>query len=89
MNIVSHSDAVLEMERQMRINEDVLRYLTLRVDEHNTEPSVIIRNKGSEERPRSRGRFDRDEVENHTENKESDFVPTPAFAEATPEGDQA
>lgn len=60
MNIDAPSDAVLEMERQMRINEDILRYMTLRVDEHETEPSAIVRNKGSEDRPRGRGRFDRD-----------------------------
>ena len=50
MNIDAPSDAVLEMERQMRINEDILRYLTLRVDEHETEPSAVVRNKGSEDR---------------------------------------
>ena len=61
MNLDAPSDAVLEMERQMRINEDILRYMTLRVDEHETEPSAIVRNKGSEDRPRGRGRFDRDE----------------------------
>ncbi|OHC73523.1 MAG: 30S ribosomal protein S6 [Rhodospirillales bacterium RIFCSPLOWO2_12_FULL_58_28] len=45
--------AVHEMERQMRISEDVLRYLTLRLDEADNEPSVIMRNKGqSDERPR-------------------------------------
>ena len=60
MNLDAPSDAVLEMERQMRINEDILRYMTLRVDEHETEPSAIVRNKGSEDRPRGRGRFDRD-----------------------------
>ncbi len=58
MNLDAPSDAVLEMERQMRINEDILRYMTLRVDEHETEPSAIVRNKGSEDRPRGRGRFD-------------------------------
>ena len=89
MNIVSHSDAVLEMERQMRINEDILRYLTLRVDEHDTEPSAIMRNKGSDDRPRGRGRSDRDEVGDHPENKDKDFVPAPATAEVTAEGDQA
>lgn len=35
--------AVLEMERQMRLNEDVLRYLTIRIDEIPTEPSVMVR----------------------------------------------
>ena len=35
--------AVKEMERQLSINEDVLRYLTIRVDEHETGPSVMMR----------------------------------------------
>jgi small subunit ribosomal protein S6 len=33
MQIDAPSPAVLEMERQIRINEDVLRYMTLRVEE--------------------------------------------------------
>ena len=33
-NIDAPAPAVAELERTMRINEDVLRYLTLRVDEH-------------------------------------------------------
>jgi small subunit ribosomal protein S6 len=92
MNIDARSDAVLEMERQMRINEDVLRYLTLRVDEHDTEPSAIMRNKGSEDRPRSRNRFDRDDGSDSPESKENDLDPVIAeapIAEAPAEGDQA
>ena len=33
-------DAIQEMERQMRLNEDVLRYITIRVDELDEEPSI-------------------------------------------------
>ena len=33
-------DAVREMERQMRLNEDVLRYMTIRVSELEEEPSA-------------------------------------------------
>ena len=93
MNIDGHSDAVLEMERQMRINEDVLRYLTLRVDEHETEPSAIMRNKGSEDRPRGRGRFDRDTSSERPARSDApaasaDAAPAPA-AEAPAEGDKA
>ena len=33
LNIDAPADAVQEMERQMRIHEDVLRYMTIRVDE--------------------------------------------------------
>ncbi len=42
MNLDAPSDAVLELERQQRIHDDVLRYLTLRVDEHEEGPSVIM-----------------------------------------------
>ena len=93
MNIDAHSDAVLEMERQMRINEDILRYLTLRVDEHEAEPSAIMRNKGSEDRPRGRGRFDRDsssepQARSDASAAPADAAPVPA-AETTAEGDKA
>lgn len=33
MNIDAPAPAVLEMERQIRINEDILRYMTIRVEE--------------------------------------------------------
>ena len=42
-NIDGPPVAVLEMERQMRINEDVIRYLTLRVDELEAEDSIVLR----------------------------------------------
>ena len=34
---------VEELERQTRINEDVIRYMTIRVDEHEEGPSVMMR----------------------------------------------
>ncbi|TVR97458.1 MAG: 30S ribosomal protein S6 [Rhodospirillales bacterium] len=52
--------AVHEMERQMRINEDVLRYLTIRVEELEEGPSAILQSRpGREERGgrREGGRF--------------------------------
>ena len=49
--------AVAELERQTQINEDVIRYMTLRVDEHEQGPSAMMRRN---ERERGRGR-DRDE----------------------------
>ena len=42
MNLDVPSDVVLELERQQRIHDDVLRYLTLRVDEHEEAPSVMM-----------------------------------------------
>lgn len=60
MNIDAPANAVAEMERQMRINEDVMRHMTLRVDELEEGPSVIIQNKDrGDERPRRGPRSDR------------------------------
>jgi len=59
MNLDAAPDAVLEMERQMHLSEDVLRYLTIRVDELEEGPSVIMqRGAARDERPRRGGRDD-------------------------------
>ena len=62
MNIDAPADAIHEMERQMRINEDVLRYITLRVDEFEEGPSVMMRSRDRDDRSR-RGRDDRGDRE--------------------------
>ena len=43
MNIDAPSSAVNEIERQERISEDVIRYLTVRVEEHEEGPSAMMR----------------------------------------------
>jgi len=43
MNIEAPATAVTEIERQERINEDVLRLLTIRVDKHEEGPSAMMR----------------------------------------------
>ncbi|HJZ19534.1 MAG TPA: 30S ribosomal protein S6 [Bradyrhizobium sp.] len=43
LNIDAPSAAVTEIERQERISEDVIRYLTVRVDEHEEGPSAMMR----------------------------------------------
>ena len=48
---------VAELERQTQINEDVIRYMTLKVDEHEAGPSVMMR-RGERDRERGRGRDD-------------------------------
>ncbi|HEY0901298.1 MAG TPA: 30S ribosomal protein S6 [Micavibrio sp.] len=43
-------ESVIEMERNMRINEDILRYMTIRLDELSKGPSPIIdKNRRDEE----------------------------------------
>ena len=46
--------AVLEMERQMGISTDVLRFLTVRVEELDEKPSIMMR-KQDERGDRDRG----------------------------------
>jgi small subunit ribosomal protein S6 len=60
LNIDAPAAAVAEMERTMKINEDVLRFLTVRVDELEEGPSAAMQNRGNrEERPRRPGFGDR------------------------------
>jgi small subunit ribosomal protein S6 len=62
LNLDAPPVAVNELERNMRINEDVLRYLTVHVETLEEGPSAMMqaRSRGEErERERSR-RFDRD-----------------------------
>jgi small subunit ribosomal protein S6 len=59
-NVEAPPAALAEIERQERLNEDVLRYLTVRVDEHEEGPSAMMR-KVDRDRDRDdrRGGFDR------------------------------
>ncbi|SEQ11290.1 SSU ribosomal protein S6P [Faunimonas pinastri] len=63
MNIVAPHEAVDEMERQMGINEDVIRFLTVRVDELEDEPSVQMQKKERDERRRRDRERRRDDEE--------------------------
>jgi small subunit ribosomal protein S6 len=57
MNIDAPHDAVNELERQMRLSTDIIRFLTVRVDEHDAGPSPMMRRGDRDERD---GRGDRD-----------------------------
>ncbi len=56
LEIDAPGGVIAELERQTQINEDVIRYMTVRVDELEQGPTVMMR-KGDRER---RGRRDRD-----------------------------
>src|SRR6201985_2518694 len=43
LNIEAPSAAISEIERQERISEDVIRYLSVRVEEHEEGPSAMMR----------------------------------------------
>jgi small subunit ribosomal protein S6 len=56
-NLDAPPKAVNELERNMRINEDVIRYLTVRVEALEEGPSAVMQNRGrGEERDRDRDR---------------------------------
>jgi len=55
LNIEASGDTIAELERQTSINEDVIRWMTIRVDEHEGGPSVMMR-KSDRERTRRRER---------------------------------
>jgi small subunit ribosomal protein S6 len=51
--------AIAELERQTGINEDIIRFMTVRVDAHEQGPSAMMR-RGERDRERNRERGDRD-----------------------------
>src|SRR5687768_7685122 len=53
-NIEASPAAVAEMERNMRLHEDVLRYLTIKVDALDPNPSPIMQRDRDRERDRER-----------------------------------
>ena len=46
MNIDAPPEAIDAMERTMRINEDVIRYMTVRVNEHDPNPAPLTQSRG-------------------------------------------
>ena len=54
LNIDCPPAALSEMERNMRLHEDVLRYMSIRVEEHEEEPSVMMQSKSNRD-DRGRG----------------------------------
>ena len=45
LNIDSSSDAILEYERLMRLNEDIIRFLTIRISSVDEKSSPLMNNK--------------------------------------------
>jgi small subunit ribosomal protein S6 len=56
INIDAPADAVAELERQERLSTDVIRFLTVKVDEHEMVPSAMMRRSDRDDRE---GRGDR------------------------------
>lgn len=93
MNIEAPADAMHEMERLMRLNEDVLRHMTIRTEDIPEGPSVMMqgRDRGERGDRGDRGeRGDRGDRGDDRPRRES-AAPAPAEAVDTPaeDGDSA
>jgi small subunit ribosomal protein S6 len=54
LNIDAPAAAVHELERRQRINEDVLRFITIRVDALDEEPSPVLARRERDDKRRAR-----------------------------------
>ena len=60
LNVRASAEAIAELERQERLSDDVLRYLTVKVDALEEGPSVLMQSRSSrEERSRRHDEEDR------------------------------
>lgn len=78
MNVDAPSAALAEMERQMRLNEDILRYMTIRVEEHEEGPSAMMKKSDRDDR---RPRGDRDSRPPREDRAPRTETPKPAESE--------
>ncbi len=78
LNIDAPSPAVAELERQQGLHEDVLRTLTLRIDEFEEGPSVVMQGR----RERDSGRRDRPRAD--SPRRDRDAAPQAVQAAAAP-----
>jgi small subunit ribosomal protein S6 len=60
LNIDAPPPAIHELERRQRINEDVLRYLTIRVDVLDEESSPVLARRDRDEKRRARREGERE-----------------------------
>jgi len=61
-NVEAPPAALNELERNMRLNEDVLRYLSVRVEEHEAGPSAVMQARSRGDDRRRDSYRDRDEA---------------------------
>jgi small subunit ribosomal protein S6 len=81
LNVEAPSAALTELERQERINEDVLRYLTIRVEEHEEGPSAMMRKSDRDDRGERGDRGDRgDRGRERRPRRDDDEIDSPAIA---------
>lgn len=99
MNVDASGDTIHELERNFRINEDVIRYLNIRVEELDSEPTAMMKSRASrddrgprrDDRGRDdRGRDDRPRGDRDRDDRPREAKPANAAGEAAaaPSGDE-
>lgn len=58
LDMESNGDTVVELERQMRLSEDVIRFMTVRLDEVDDAPSPMMARRDRDDRRRGGDRDD-------------------------------
>ena len=72
LNIDAPADAVKEMERNLRLNEDVLRHMTIKVDELEEGDSVMLQSRSSRPDRRRDRDDDNDDDDRNTSDKDDE-----------------
>ena len=83
LNLDAPADALKEMERNMRLNEDIIRYMSVRVDELEEGPSIMMQGRSGRGRNR-RGRDHHDGGGGRPPADRRSADKPPAEAEAAP-----
>lgn len=73
-NLDAPAPAVAEMERQMSINEDVIRFMTVRVDELEEGPSAMLQRRDRDDRGERGDRGDRGDRPRRRDREEGDVA---------------
>ncbi|MGF1503126.1 MAG: 30S ribosomal protein S6 [Paracoccaceae bacterium] len=84
----SPPEAVQEMERLMRIHDDVMRVLTVRVEVHEEGPSAVIQARSSRDDRGGRGGRDRDRGDRGDGRDRDDRPPRGDRDDRPPRGDR-
>ena len=73
MNLTAPTTLVKELERNIRLNEDIIRYLTVAVEAHETTPSQLIQQSraGPDKYADKKKRYDRDRDSGPRETEDS------------------
>ena len=93
MNIDAPHEALAELERQERLSTDIIRFLTVRVDELDAAPSAMMRRADRDERDGrgdrgDRGDRDRGDRRGGRRDRDRDFAPREARAPSGPESEE-